>query len=167
MRAGSIPRWLSPSLTRSGVRLHIMNLSIHDLPPILLGGALFGAGAAVLELVMGRTAGFCGIVGGALDRATRREAWRWWLLGGVVLAAGVGVALDPSSVVAHATRSWPVVAIAGVLVGYGTRVANGCTSGHGICGVSRGAPRSLAATATFLVVAFATFQTAHLVGGLR
>ncbi len=137
-------------------------MSISNLAPVLGGGILFGAGAALLELGASRVAGFSGIVAGVVDPSTRREHWRWWVLAGLVLAGGIGLSFDAAAVSAASPRAWPLVAIAGLLVGFGTRIGRGCTSGHGVCGVSHGAPRSLAATATFMATGFFAFQLVRL-----
>ncbi|KWO81895.1 YeeE/YedE [Burkholderia ubonensis] len=112
----------------------------------------------------GRVAGISGIVGGLLARRADGRDWRLAFVAGLIVAplmlraAGIGA---PPQVDA----SWPVVA-AGLLVGIGTRYAGGCTSGHGVCGLSRGSLRSLVATATFMAVGFLiVFVQRHVLGG--
>ena len=131
----------------------------------LAGGALIGASAAVLLLLNGRIAGISGIVGGLLQPSRGEVAWRVAFLAGLVAAplayAGVGGALPPVTLDAP----FGVLALAGVLVGFGTRLGAGCTSGHGVCGIGRGSRRSLAATGVFMATAVATvFVTRHLLG---
>jgi hypothetical protein len=146
---------------------------VHDVTPLsaLLGGALIGLSASLVLLTHGTIAGVSGLLGGALARGTPDRGVRLWFLAGLA-AAGLGLArLAPSAFGAGgATPAWAVAA-AGLLVGYGTRLGNGCTSGHGICGLSRLSPRSLAATLTFVLAGAATvFVTRHvvpLVGGAR
>jgi uncharacterized membrane protein YedE/YeeE len=127
----------------------------------LLGGALVGSAALILLLVNGRIAGISGILAGALQS---RQLWRWLFLlglgGGAWGAFTLGLAELPDFT---ALPSWPVVALAGLLVGIGTRLGNGCTSGHGICGLGRLSIRSVVATLTFMSVAALTvFMTHHL-----
>lgn len=114
----------------------------------LLGGALIGGGAALLWLLQGRVAGISGIVGG-LFTAPNERPFRLSFLLGLLVGGVVMMGLQPSAF-AGSPASLEVVLLAGVLVGVGTTLANGCTSGHGVCGVSRGSKRSLLATATFM-----------------
>jgi uncharacterized membrane protein YedE/YeeE len=119
----------------------------------LLGGALIGLAATVYLLATGRVAGVSGILAGALgEHAARGEriAFLAGLIGAGLLAAAVS---SPASASATST---PVLLAAGVLVGFGTRVGGGCTSGHGVCGVSRFSVSSLVATATFIATGAAT-----------
>jgi len=123
----------------------------------LSGGALIGAAAGLLMVVSGRVAGISGIVAGSLKANFGKQSWRLMFLLGLVLPAllvGVGP-VDWSA-------SPPTLAAAGVLVGFGTRLANGCTSGHGVCGLASLSRRSLAATATFVTVAIVTVAATHL-----
>lgn len=131
----------------------------------LAGGLLIGLSAAMLFLVSGRIAGISGILGGALKPAAGEFSWRIAFLAGLVAAAPVlalsGFELPSVSVDA----SLPVVVAGGLLVGFGTRLGSGCTSGHGVCGIGRGSGRSIVATATFMVSAAATvFIVRHIVG---
>jgi uncharacterized membrane protein YedE/YeeE len=131
----------------------------------LTGGLLIGLAAAVLVLPMGRIAGISGIVGGLLQRPRGDAAWRVaflaGLLGAPILAAALGHAVVPDI-----SAGWSEVLIAGFLVGIGTRYAGGCTSGHGVCGLSRGSVRSLVATLTFMAAGIVTvFVTRHVMGG--
>ena len=129
-----------------------------------LGGALIGAGAAMLLLLNGRIAGISGILGGLLRPERSEMPWRLAFLAGLVLAPSLYATVRTLPEVAIDT-SYPVLATAGLLVGNGTRYAAGCTSGHGICGVSRLSPRSIAATLCFMVAGFATvFVVRHVVG---
>ncbi|SIR41401.1 hypothetical protein SAMN05880558_11375 [Aeromonas sp. RU39B] len=127
----------------------------------LLGGALVGSAALMLLLVNGRIAGISGILAGALQS---RQLWRWVFLLGLGAGAWSGFTLGLAEMPDFtALPSWPVVALAGLLVGVGTRLANGCTSGHGICGLGRLSPRSMVATLTFMgVAALTVFVTHHL-----
>ena len=119
----------------------------------LLGGALIGVAATLYLLATGRIAGVSGIVGGALREPQARNERLAFLAG--LIAAGLIAALVAAPTAASATAT-PVLLVAGLLVGFGTRVGGGCTSGHGVCGVSRGSLASLVATATFIATGAAT-----------
>ncbi|WP_062118316.1 YeeE/YedE family protein [Aureimonas sp. AU40] len=134
--------------------------------PALSGGLLIGLSAALLLLANGRVAGISGILDGVLKPAGSEFEWRAAFLVGLVTAAPLlmfaGVARPPVSI----DVTLPVVALAGLLVGFGTRLGSGCTSGHGVCGVARGSRRSLVATLTFMASAMATvFLVRHGMGG--
>jgi len=132
----------------------------------LLGGLLIGLAAAGLLLVNGRIAGISGIVGGLL-RPGERAAWAERLAFVTGLVAGAQLlALLWRPIAIEVTPSLPLLLAGGLLVGFGTRLGSGCTSGHGVCGLSRGSPRSLAATATFMIVAaLVVALMRHLPGG--
>ncbi len=117
----------------------------------LLGGALIGTAAVLLMFGLGRIAGISGIVGGLLPPSVPDRGWRLWFLGGLLAGpALVGLILgrDP---VGLPTVGLPVLIAAGLLVGLGTGLGGGCTSGHGVCGLARLSPRSLAATIVFML----------------
>jgi len=133
--------------------------------PALAGGVLIGLAVALLLLGSGRVAGVSGIVGGLV--APQRGEWPWQALfvAGLVAGGVVARVVAPESLGAIG-GALPELAVAGVLVGLGTRLAGGCTSGHGVCGISRLSVRSLAATGTFMVVAgLVVFLVRH--GGAR
>ncbi|HEU4732951.1 MAG TPA: YeeE/YedE thiosulfate transporter family protein [Kofleriaceae bacterium] len=115
----------------------------------LLGGALIGCASALLLLAHGRIAGISGITGGLLQRATPDRGWRLAFLGGLI-AAGVVASVIAPTAIGQAVRPLAAVIAAGLLVGFGTRLGNGCTSGHGVCGLSRWSARSLVAVVTFM-----------------
>jgi uncharacterized membrane protein YedE/YeeE len=117
-----------------------------------IGGALIGLAATLLMLLSGRIAGVAGILGDLIDLAASPRAWRLAFLLGLI-AAPLVLAAGGGSLRAPAMPGWVTVLIAGLLVGFGTRLGGGCTSGHGICGVARLSPRSIAATATFMAIA--------------
>jgi uncharacterized membrane protein YedE/YeeE len=132
--------------------------------PALAGGALIGLAATLLALANGRIAGVSGILGGLLGRWPPDAAWRVAFLTGLVAAPLVYTAYAALPEMVIAAR-YPALVAAGLLVGIGTRYAGGCTSGHGVCGLSRLSPRSLAATLAFMAAGFATVYVArHLVG---
>jgi len=119
------------------------------------GGALIGASASLLLALNGRIAGISGIVGGLLRFPRGDLAWRIAFVAGLAAAGPVYrlFAVPPASGVTH---SIPTLMLAGLLVGLGSRYGAGCTSGHGVCGLARLSPRSLAATLGFMVVGFLT-----------
>lgn len=131
----------------------------------LAGGALIGLAASLLLFGARRIAGISGIAGRLLIGAGRGDrAWRLAFLVGLVMAGLIAARFVPGSVSAS-PRPLALVALAGVLVGFGTRLGNGCTSGHGVCGVSRGSPRSIAATLTFVGTGVLTATIVRWLGG--
>lgn len=130
----------------------------------LAGGVLIGVAVALFVLLTGRIAGISGVLGGLLQPVRGDVAWRVAFVAGLVLAPWVYrlfAPLPPLVIDAGTLR----LVLAGLLVGIGTRYAGGCTSGHGVCGVSRLSPRSLVATAAFMAAGFATvFVVRHVVG---
>lgn len=123
------------------------------------GGALIGLAASLLLGLDGRIAGVSGILGGVGD-APGDRGWRLAFLGGLVLGAG-GYALATGGLPQQLQGGPALMAAAGLLVGFGTRLGSGCTSGHGICGIARLSPRSLAATATFMATGLLTVFVAR------
>ena len=121
----------------------------------LTGGLLIGLAAGALILGAGRIMGAAGIVGGVVDPRPGDLAWRLWLIAGLLLAPTV-LALFSAAKAPAIETAWPLLVVAGLLVGFGTRLGSGCTSGHGICGVARLSPRSIVATALFMFSGFAT-----------
>jgi len=139
--------------------------------PSLLGGILIGLSAAGLMLSHGRIAGISGIVSSALNRPKDSEfRWRLAFVAGLVAGGLLMVRLLPENYFEYAplVRSQWAIAVSGLLVGLGTVLGSGCTSGHGICGLGRFQPRSLVATLTFMAtgVAAATVVTRYLGGTL-
>ena len=120
------------------------------------GGMLIGVSALLLYAVEGRIAGISGIAFSALQG---ERVWKWLFLGGLIaggwLAVGLGVP-GPTAALPSTAGGIVLLLLAGLLVGLGTRLANGCTSGHGVCGLARLSPRSLAAVLTFMAVGIAT-----------
>jgi uncharacterized membrane protein YedE/YeeE len=128
------------------------------------GGLLIGAAAVMLMAGAGRIAGISGILGGLLPMQ-RDSVWRLAFLLGLCAAPWLyQLGAAPPAMVVQA--STPRLIVAGLLVGIGTRYASGCTSGHGVCGLSRGSRRSFVATALFMAAGFAmVYATRHMVGG--
>jgi hypothetical protein len=132
----------------------------------LLGGLLIGAASLLLLVAAGRIAGVSGIVGGALRLRAGDLAWRLAFVLGLVAGGAVLRVLSPETLPRSLPHSWPVIVLAGLLVGFGARLGGGCTSGHGVCGLGRRSPRSLAAVLTFMTTAFVTVWLArHVLGG--
>jgi uncharacterized protein len=136
---------------------------MNDWAPGIAGGALIGLGAALLLWSVGRIAGVSGIASGALEGARGDRAWRIAFLAGMVIAGAVALQFVPLPPPRAQTGPTALLAVAGLLVGFGTRLGSGCTSGHGVCGVARFSKRSLAAVVTFMAFAMATtFVTNHV-----
>jgi uncharacterized membrane protein YedE/YeeE len=130
----------------------------------LTGGAIIGIAVAILVLVNGRIAGISGIVGGLLRPAPGEVAWRLAFVVGLIVAPLLFVAAGIAPVVVI-DADYPTLVIAGLIVGIGTRYGGGCTSGHGVCGVSRLSPRSIVATLAFMAAGVVTvFVVRHVVG---
>ena len=132
----------------------------------LVGGLLIGTGGAVYLLANGRIMGASGIIGGLVDGSGRSNAWeRIAFLAGVLL---LPVLLYPlyGAVETNVTSNWAVLIAAGLLVGLGTRIANGCTSGHGVCGISRFSPRGIASTMLYILAGGATMLLFRHVWGI-
>ena len=138
---------------------------IHFTPwASLAGGILLGLSAALFILLSGRILGISGIVAGLLRRERGDAGWRVAFIAGLLLAPAAWGLLG-ASVPARIEAGPGLLVVAGVLVGWGTGYGSGCTSGHGVCGLSRLSPRSLAATLAFMGTGFATvFVVRHLVG---
>lgn len=119
------------------------------LASALLGGLLIGGAAAALFVANGRVAGISGILGGLARRQPGEASWRWAFVAGLLTGGLIVQRVHPSSF-GLPPASLPVLALAGLLVGVGTRASGGCTSGHGVCGVGRLSVRSMVATLTFI-----------------
>lgn len=133
--------------------------------PALIGGVLIGLAAAMFVLLNGRIAGISGVMGGLFKPTQGDVAWRAVFVLGLVAAPSV-YALFSALPRPQVDASWAALAVAGLLVGVGTRYGSGCTSGHGVCGLARLSPRSLVATVTFMGAGFATVFAIRHVSGL-
>lgn len=131
----------------------------------LLGGLMIGASAALLLLVNGRVLGASGLLGGLVERATDSLRENAAFVAALALVPGLAV-LAVGRPEFTLKADLPVLALAGLLVGFGTRMANGCTSGHGVVGMARFSRRSIAATVVYLAVGFATFYLARHIWGV-
>ena len=126
---------------------------MNDFTPLsaLAGGALIGLSASMFLLTHGKVTGISGLFGGLLSPSAEDGPVRFAFVAGLVIAGVLARMFAPGLFTAMpGTRTLAVIAIAGVLVGFGTRLGNGCTSGHGVCGISRFSVRSLVATITFI-----------------
>jgi uncharacterized membrane protein YedE/YeeE len=129
----------------------------------LAGGVMIGLGATLLLWSIGRVAGISGIASGALEGARGDRAWRLAFLAGLMIAGAIALHFVPAPPPRTQTGPTPLLLAAGFLVGFGTRLGNGCTSGHGVCGLGRLSRRSLAAVVTFMGFAMATtFVARHV-----
>ncbi|MEO6954450.1 MAG: YeeE/YedE thiosulfate transporter family protein [Polyangia bacterium] len=144
-------RWLhwQPSFTRA-----------------LAGGVLIGTSASLLLGTLGRIAGWSGVVSSLVTPVRGHVAWRVALVVGLLLGGLAAVHFLPGSIPSFAftPRSAALLVGGGLLVGSGTRIGNGCTSGHGVCGISRGSPRSIVATITFIGTGIATVAVMRALG---
>ena len=132
----------------------------------LAGGALIGSGASLLLSLNGRVAGVSGILSGLMSRDRGEVGWRVCFVGGLLIGGLLFAWLRPDALSVMSAPSMAVTLAGGLLVGVGTRLAGGCTSGHGVCGNSRFSPRSLVATMTFLATGMLTvFVVRHTMGG--
>jgi hypothetical protein len=131
----------------------------------LIGGALIGLAAALLLLLNGRIAGVSGILGGLFERGTTDRSERLAFIGGLILGPVLfALVLQRPAITIDASAVTLIAA--GLLVGYGTRLGGGCTSGHGVCGVARLSPRSLIATTVFMAAGIVTvYVMRHLLMG--
>lgn len=130
----------------------------------LAGGGLIGLAATILWISLGRVAGVSGVWGEILAPATRERGWRIAFVVGMVVA-GVVVSLVSPTAITRSPAPLAVVAIGGLLVGFGTRLGTGCTSGHGVCGLSRFSRRSLVAVMTFMLTGGITVAVVRTLGG--
>ncbi len=130
-----------------------------------VGGVLIGLSAAIFLLFNGRIAGISGVVGGLLAPKAGDWGWRAAFLGGLLAGGALLMMLYPEAFPAEVPRSLPVIGAAGLLVGFGTRLGSGCTSGHGVCGLSRFSVRSAVAVGTFMTTGAITVFVMRLVTG--
>lgn len=129
----------------------------------LIGGALIGISASMMLGLNGRVAGISGILGGALRPRSGEWGWRAAFLGGLFIGGLTLLAFVPGAIPRAGGESVVLPILAGLLVGLGTEIGSGCTSGHGVCGISRFSMRSIVATVTFVAMGMAsTFVVRHL-----
>jgi uncharacterized membrane protein YedE/YeeE len=132
----------------------------------LIGGALIGISAALFILLNGRIAGITGIIGGLFKPAKGDTAWRMAFTLGLIIAPILWMLFGKLPEITI-NADYDLLVVAGLIVGFGARLGSGCTSGHGVCGISRLSPRSIVATLAFMGTGFLTvFVARHLLGGL-
>jgi uncharacterized membrane protein YedE/YeeE len=127
----------------------------------LIGGLLIGLAAALLLLLNGGISGISGIVGGVLATKNPEVGWRVVFVAGLLLGASIYMLATGGAIPVRVQASVPVLVAAGLLVGFGTRLGSGCTSGHGLCGIARLSRRSIVASAVFFGVAMLTVFLTH------
>jgi hypothetical protein len=131
-----------------------------------IGGALIGLSSVLLMLLTGRIAGISGIFAGLLNVRAGDKGWRIAFIAGLILAPLLAGWIGYGMPMPQLPASWTVIIAGGLLVGFGTRMGDGCTSGHGICGIARLSGRSIAATVIFMLTAVATVAVSrHMFGG--
>ncbi len=138
-----------------------------DFTPVtaLTGGMLIGFAAVLLRRFLGRIAGISGIFNTAFSTRTDDRLWRITFLFGLIAAGAAYQSMSGEQLITRSDFSLPLLLFAGLLVGFGTRLGSGCTSGHGVCGIARLSWRSLAATAVFLLVGMLTASTLSILRG--
>ncbi|MGQ0529931.1 MAG: YeeE/YedE family protein [Panacagrimonas sp.] len=131
-----------------------------------VGGGMIGLAAALMVIFNGRIAGVSGVLGGlVLDRSESEIPWRTLFLAGLIIGAAVVAMVRPDLAQASLQTGWIGMIAAGLIVGFGTRMGSGCTSGHGVCGIGRLSQRSIVATCMFMAAGFLTvFVLRHLLG---
>jgi len=125
----------------------------------LAGGILIGISSLFMLALLGRITGISGIFASVIQ--AEKGVWRWAFLAGLVVAPLLYHGISKLPAPAPSEAGWPLTIVAGLLVGFGTRYAGGCTSGHGVCGIGRLSPRSMAATATFIGAGMLTVYVAR------
>ena len=139
-----------------------------DFTPVsaAIGGALIGLASVLMMLLTGRIAGVSGIFSGLLNLRGEDKGWRIAFIAGLILAPVIAGWIGYGMATPTLPGNWTVIVVAGLLVGFGSRLGGGCTSGHGICGIGRLSPRSITATIVFMVTAIETVAiTRHVLGG--
>ena len=139
-------------------------LSFDVIFPAVLGGVLIGAAASALLLFNGRIMGVCGILNDAMGMSQKKNSWTWLFLAGLLIGPLVSDAFLGTSAPIFEERSVLITVLGGLLVGFGTSLGSGCTSGHGVCGIGRMSKRSIVSVMTFMFSAVVTvFVMRHLV----
>jgi len=141
-------------------------MTSQDMAFALAGGALIGCAAGILLWFNGRIAGISGILNAALEASAHERSWRMLFLLGLIFGAFTYSLVNPGDFALRTDLGSPVLAVAGFFVGFGTRMGGGCTSGHGVCGISRLSARSMIATVTFIAAGIVTTAIVRHVLGL-
>jgi uncharacterized membrane protein YedE/YeeE len=142
------------------------NIDVHEWIHALLGGALIGLAVSIMLVMSGRVTGVSGIVGGLLAPLKNDWQWRTSFVAGLLLGGFALQILRPESFTVIPDMPLVQISLAGFLVGFGTLLGNGCTSGHGVCGISRFSVRSLVATGTFIAAAIVIVALMRWLRGL-
>ncbi len=143
-------------------------MELSSIYPPLLGGTIIGLAVTLMLLFNGRVTGISGIIAASLAKPSSDGIWRWAFLGGMITAGFLMNSLRPDLFINLSGRGIGPVVLAGILVGYGTVMGSGCTSGHGVCGISRFSVRSALATVTFMFFGFMSVQlVSYFLGGAR
>lgn len=141
-------------------------MELNSILNALFGGALIGIAVTMMLLFNGRVTGISGIIASSLSKPSKDGLWRWMFIAGMIVGGALMRSLRPDYFVNLSDRGLVLVGIAGLLVGYGTVMGSGCTSGHGVCGISRFSLRSVLATITFMFFGFLTVQfVRYFLGG--
>ncbi len=142
-----------------------MDLDAFTPVSALVGGVLIGLAVSLFLLASGRVAGISGIVGGLLSPVPGDVSWRVAFIAGLLIVGAIAAWVAPEALAPSSSRGPVAMLVAGIMTGFGTRLGNGCTSGHGVCGLSRLSVRSLVATVTFMATGIATVTIIRLVFG--
>lgn len=142
-----------------------MTQTLFDLLPALGGGILIGLAAALLMGLNGQILGISGITAGAMNPQMPDRHWRWAFLAGILTGGLILTVFFPEALRLEQAKSLSLYAVSGLLVGYGARLGGGCTSGHGVCGLSRLSPRALFATFTFMSSSIVTVLIVKTIAG--
>ena len=137
----------------------------YNLAPALHGGALIGLSAVLLLWLNGRIAGISGILYGLFTRQSDERNWRLLFVIGLILGGVIYQVVTGATLATRTDFPLPVLVVAGLLVGIGSRLGSGCTSGHGVCGISRLSQRSVLATVTFITTAIITVAVVRVISG--
>jgi uncharacterized membrane protein YedE/YeeE len=144
-----------------------MNVVNFTPVPALVGGILIGLATGLALLLSGKIVGISGVFGRIFRAVPGDTAWRVAFVVGLVAGGAVIFQVSPTAAIYRPAATMPQIALAGLLVGLGTRIGGGCTSGHGVCGISRGSVRGIVGTLVFMAVGFATVYLTNHVMGLR
>ena len=142
-----------------------MSLQASEFVLPLAGGALIGLAASLMLLFNGRIAGISGIFGGLLKPKGGDIDWRLAFVGGLLVGGVILALVAPDTLAISEHRSVAATLVGGLVVGFGVRMGNGCTSGHGVCGLSRFSRRSVVATASFMTTGIVTASLIHILAG--
>ncbi|GHB73508.1 membrane protein [Psychrosphaera saromensis] len=143
----------------------MVELTSSDFFLAALGGSLIGISAILMLYFIGRIAGICGITFSLLDSNEINKPWRWVFLLGLILGPMLVHQIYQLPIPDAPTDNIPLLILAGLITGFGTKLSNGCTSGHGVCGIARFSSRSIVATITFMLFGFiSVYALKHLIG---